>query len=47
MITTTWWIIDPKGNRIGYTEDFSFAIELEKNGFNVIKVTTEHAPTIH
>lgn len=44
MIKTIWWILDPKGNRIGYTQDFVFAVELENNGFKVVQ---EDAADVH
>ena len=34
---TTWWILDPKGNKIGYTQDFVFAVELQDKGFKVVQ----------
>jgi len=37
MIKTTWWILDPKGNKIGYTQDFVFAVELRDYGFNIVQ----------
>jgi len=44
MIKTIWWILDPKGNRIAYTQDFVFAVELENNGFKVVQ---EDAADVH
>lgn len=41
MKKTTWWILDPKGTKIGYTQDFVFAVELEKNGFKIVQEDRE------
>jgi hypothetical protein len=37
MIKPMWWILDSKGVRIGYTQDFVFAVELRDHGFNVVQ----------
>ena len=37
MIKTTWWILDPKGVKIGYTQDFVFAVELQDKGFKIVQ----------
>ena len=43
MIKTIWWILDPKGVKIGYTQDFVFAVELENSGFKVVQEDTADA----
>jgi len=37
MIKTTWWILDPKGVKIGYTQDFVFAVELQDKVFKIVQ----------
>ena len=44
MIKTMWWILDPKGVKIGYTQDFVFAVELPDQGFRVVQ---EDAADVH
>lgn len=34
-----WFVYDKNDNKIAYTEDFNFAIELERAGFIVKKET--------
>jgi|LauGreDrversion4_2_1035121.scaffolds.fasta_scaffold1542928_3 hypothetical protein len=46
MIKTTWWILDPKGVRIGYTQDFVFAVELRDHGFNIIQEEPDDVRTV-